>query len=424
MGARLTFLHAADNHLGAPFRGLRSLSDAWADRLIEAIPEAYDRLIETAIRENVDFVIFAGDVFDTARPSYADFARFFDGLARLGKAGIPAYLCTGNHDPFTSWGRDFGRLPEGAFIFSAEKPSFALFEREGEPLAILAGRGYYNQTWPADEPFFEGITRAAANDALGSRAAAAPFGIGVAHTGLLFDPRNAPANPSALGASGLDYWALGHVHQRMIVSASDPCIAYPGCIQGRDIAETGERGAYVVALEEGERPSVRFVPTASVVFEQLTVDVSDCASLAAVTDKVIRELFLVNGRAHCEEMVVRVVLSGTTPLHATFERPGVIDDLCETISTSYAQFFCDAVVDETRLSIDADALRRAGTFPAAFLKTADAIAGDVEGMTAALQDEFLARGLKVPALSDDEIAVLADDARSLALERLVREEER
>ena len=79
MAERLTFIHAADLHIGAPFRGLRALSERWASRLVEAIPEAYERVVSAAIDNRVDFVVIAGDIFDTARPSYADYLTFFDG---------------------------------------------------------------------------------------------------------------------------------------------------------------------------------------------------------------------------------------------------------------------------------------------------------------------------------------------------------
>ena len=71
MPEHVTFIHAADLHLGAPFRGLRALSDAWAARLLSALAEAYDRVIDAAIARDADFVVMAGDVFDTARPSTA-----------------------------------------------------------------------------------------------------------------------------------------------------------------------------------------------------------------------------------------------------------------------------------------------------------------------------------------------------------------
>ena len=67
VGDTLRFIHAADLHIGAPFRGLRALSPRWADRLMDAIPQAWDRVVDAAVRNDVDFVVIAGDIFDTAR---------------------------------------------------------------------------------------------------------------------------------------------------------------------------------------------------------------------------------------------------------------------------------------------------------------------------------------------------------------------
>ena len=88
----ITFIHAADLHLGAPFKGLRASSPLWADVLLKAIPDAYRRIVDTAIEKQVDFVVVAGDIFDDSRPSYADFSLFVSGLERLNDAGIPVYL--------------------------------------------------------------------------------------------------------------------------------------------------------------------------------------------------------------------------------------------------------------------------------------------------------------------------------------------
>ena len=282
MSERVTFIHAADLHLGAPFRGLRALSDAWADRLLSAIAEAYDRVIDAAIVREVDFVVIAGDIFDSARPSYGDYLHFFEGLKRLDAAGIPAYLVTGNHDPYTSWQHEFFSLPPNAVMLPGDRPGFELFERDGKPLCLIAGRGYYNQTWPADECIAEGVTRAAAISALAGahpEASEAPFAVGVLHAGLHLDPVKAPVDPETLMRAGMDYWALGHIHQKYAYpSFDDPRIAFSGCIQGRDIRETGERGVFQVTLREGFANEIEFIPTASVVWQRMRVDVSDCST--------------------------------------------------------------------------------------------------------------------------------------------------
>ncbi len=81
---------------------------------------------------------------------------------------------TGNHDPYTSWQHDFFSLPPNATMLPGDRPGFALLERDGEPLCLIGGRGYYNQTWPTDECIAEGVTRAAAEQALAAEYRAPP----------------------------------------------------------------------------------------------------------------------------------------------------------------------------------------------------------------------------------------------------------
>lgn len=427
MHKQLTFIHAADLHLGAPFRGLRALSDTWATRLLTAIPEAYDRVIDAALANSVNFVVFAGDIFDDARASYADYLHFFAGLRRLDKAGIPVYLCTGNHDPYTSWQHDFFALPPNTTMFGADKPTFAAYQREGETLCLLGGRGYFNQTWSSDKDIAEGVTRRAAEEALVSvfpDVSAAPFAVGVLHTGLDLDKVKAPTNPQALLRSGMDYWALGHIHIRYAYpSEEDPRIAFSGCIQGRDIKETGERGCYLVTLSEEMPNKIEFIPTASVVWQRMTVDVSECATVGDVNDKIMLELFRVNGKAQCEEMCVRITLSGTTSLHTVFSRPGVLEDLRKHINDSYPSFFCDALIDATTNPYNREALRKEGLFPAVFLQVAEAQRENQEASIAYIQEEFLKKNIQLPSAFVRRIDELSHDAENMVLDLLNRGDE-
>lgn len=241
MDRSLTFIHAADLHLGAPFKGMRSATPEWASVLVEAIPNAYRRIVSLAIEAKVDFVIFAGDIFDDSRPSYADFSLFVDGLRRLEDAGIAVYFVTGNHDPYALWRNDFAHIPRNATLIGTTQPEFVCHMRDGEPLCLVGGRGYLTQSWPSDQDISSGVSREAAVHNLGF---GAPFMVGILHTGLDIDPTRSPVSPRSLLKRSVDYWACGHIHQpRIIDDEKNPHVVYSGCPQGRDIKEEGEHGS-------------------------------------------------------------------------------------------------------------------------------------------------------------------------------------
>ena len=334
---------------------------------------------------------------------------------------IPYILCTGNHDPLSLWQQDFFALPPSATMLAADRPDFALYERDGRPFAVIGGRGYPNKVWSPNENIAEGITRAAAIRALGPRAAEAPFAVGVLHTGLTFDPVKAPTDPVALLRAGFDYWALGHIHKWWVNDERAPRIAFSGCIQGRDVRETGPRGVNLVTLAVDAPPKVSFIPTASVVWEKVRIDVSDCTNIPALVSKTMRELFAVNGDASCEMMVSRIILTGATSLHEVLGRPGVLEEVRASLNDAYSEFYCDSLIDETTAPIDEEALRAEGLFPAVFLRTVDRLSEDVEGQIDYLQEEYLARNVPLTAaLSEKKARQLTNEAARLVLDLLLQ----
>ena len=420
MARTVTFIHAADLHLGAPFHGLRALSQVWAERLRRAIPEAYRQLIDLAIEREVDFVVFAGDVFDDSQASYADYRRFIEGLEKLDRAGIPVYICTGNHDPYTSWRHNMGALPSNTFLFGAGEPTFTVFRKDGEPLVLLAGRGYRNQAWPAEVKVNEGITREKACEATGTDA---PFAVGVIHTGLHLDPTRSPVEPRELMREDFDYWACGHIHMPMLIPEDNPRVVQSGCPQGRSINETGPHGVMLVTLTEGQQNKVELIPCAQVVWQKFELDISDCATVAEVQERITNRQFALNSEAHCQNMVCRVRLTGRTSLHADLTAP-VISDLRNAINDGYPFFFIDSIVNATQAPLDIDALKREGLFPATYLQALDRLREDPAKMRSFLEGEFLKHDLVLPNLSNSQLETMAQRAQSDVLDLLGQEGDR
>lgn len=86
----MKFLHTSDWHLGRQLHN-QSLLDDQAHVL--------DQIVSTAITQNVDAVIIAGDIYDRSVPPISAVALLDSTLDRLvNKANIPVLMIAGNHD--------------------------------------------------------------------------------------------------------------------------------------------------------------------------------------------------------------------------------------------------------------------------------------------------------------------------------------
>src|SRR5512139_1723649 len=94
----MRFLHAADVHLDSPLRGLSAYAGAPTELLRSATRVAFTRLIDTALEEEVDFLIIAGDLYDGDWKDFNTGIFFAREMGRLARAGIPAFVLYGNHD--------------------------------------------------------------------------------------------------------------------------------------------------------------------------------------------------------------------------------------------------------------------------------------------------------------------------------------
>ena len=81
----------------------------------------------------------------------------------------------------------------------------------------------------------------------------------------------APCDVPDLRAKGYDYWALGHVHAQQIVS-TEPHVVYPGNLQGRNIRETGPKGAMLVEVSDRQVASVTPVELDVLRWRRIEVD--------------------------------------------------------------------------------------------------------------------------------------------------------
>ena len=94
----MKFIHCADVHLDTPLQGLAQYPGAPVGEIRNATRRAFERVLSFAISERVDFLIIAGDLYDTGLKSFESALFFNKQMVRLKDAGIDVYLIYGNHD--------------------------------------------------------------------------------------------------------------------------------------------------------------------------------------------------------------------------------------------------------------------------------------------------------------------------------------
>ena len=230
------FLHAADLHLDSPLKGLEADPSAPAELIRGATRRALGRLVDLAIDEKVDFLLIAGDIYDGDWPDFGTGLFFAAQMRRLAFADIPVFAIRGNHDAANRITRSL-RLPPNVTMFDHVRPHTVRLEHlqvaiHGQSFADPKEPNDLSRHYPPPDP---GL-----------------FNIGLLHTsaeGYAAHARYAPCDIPRLKAHGYDYWALGHVHERQELW-TDPWIVFPGNLQGRDIGETGPKGATLVTVTD------------------------------------------------------------------------------------------------------------------------------------------------------------------------------
>lgn len=356
---QIRYIHAADLHLDTPFRGLAqhtAQGGHFARLLHDATFMALERLVTCCEREKPDFLVLSGDIYNQEDHSVKAQLALRDACVRLERLGIQVFIAHGNHDPLSS------RLmsvswPANVAIFGPEL-EVRPFEREGRTLALVHGISHSHIK--ENRNLARQFRRDANQDC---------FQLGVLHCAVQGEgtsDRYAPCSLDDLKASGLDAWALGHVHERNILSEK-PFIAYPGNTQGLHINEAGPRGCLVATVSPhagGWSCTAEFRSLGPVQWEKLSLNL-DKAEQLDEAERLLCDSLAALGRdapPGCEAIIARVTLAGSTSLDALLRKEGTTEDLAERLEHLAGDtpgiWLKDLLVDTRPLADSAELLHR------------------------------------------------------------------
>lgn len=233
----MKFIHFADSHIGA-----------WS-----SVPElqelgilSLEKVCKEAVSQKVDFVIIAGDLFDSPFVSFGLVGRALDALMKLKSANIPIYLIYGSHDVSTLGESILDLLEKAGIVINVgkyknedKKPIFTKDIKTGANIIGIEGRRrgldkfLFNKDLKPQIGYSIFVFHNLISEILGQDF---PFIDGITLDQL---PR------------GFNYYAGGHIHTTKIVDYSDKgfgVIVYPGPLFPANIDELSKlkSGSYVL----------------------------------------------------------------------------------------------------------------------------------------------------------------------------------
>jgi Calcineurin-like phosphoesterase len=240
----MKFLHTADWQIG-----MKALHiGVGSARVRETRIETAARVIEVARAEEAEFVLVAGDTFESNAIDRGVVQRIGDILARFGG---PVFILPGNHDP-----RGVGSVWEHS-VWSSHSNLHVL--GEAEPVELPSGILYPCPISAASSKSKDDPTTWIP---CGPRSG---FRIGVAHGTVEGNPAIEPCLPiprETATRRQLDYLALGHWHSTATYANSDGVVtmAYCGTHEATSFGERDSGNVLVVEIPEpGAKPDVRAI---------------------------------------------------------------------------------------------------------------------------------------------------------------------
>lgn len=301
----LKLLHFADAHIDMTNFGSHDPETGLPERVMDFL-RSLDTIVQAAIDEKVNLVIFAGDAYKDRSPAPTFQREWGRRLMRLSKAGIPTILLTGNHDISPSQRKahamqEFDTLaPEHISVVSNLR-LLTPDDLEGLPVQILAipwiTRAGVMQSISAGETEEEDPLRVIENGvsdwinlALSETDPNIPT-ILTAHASVagakLGNEQEIKIGRDVIFPLGLvcnprfDYVALGHIHRHQDLNLGfHPPVVYPGSIERVDFGEVNEEKGFVIAqIEKGHTtyqwrklPIRKFIDRSVTLVDELNVN--------------------------------------------------------------------------------------------------------------------------------------------------------
>ena len=364
----LRIIHTADVHLGARHDDLGEQASAQRERQFAA----FAATVDLAIAEKVDLVLIAGDLFDSNVQPRRSVERVAAQLERLATGRIRTVIVPGTHDVYdrSSIYRVYdikalaGSTPDDDWVtvLTPELPRIHL------PSCDVVVHGPVFATKRAPHSPLRDLDVAA-------HRSTATWQVGIVHGSIAIpgktDRDDVVITTEEVGASGLDYLALGHWHSARQAKNGATTYAYAGAPEPVALNQDRAGKALHVQLEQtaaGKTVTVTDRQVGKTRFERLELDVAGITTQPALIDSL--------GRKGDPDLVLDARIVGV--------RPDELDLHPDEIETALAPRFLKVRLrDLSTPALTEGALPSPDTVSGAFIRDLEARIAELEASTAA-----------------------------------------
>ncbi len=243
------FLHAGNFHLERTLGGIADAPEHLIEALVNAPFDAAERVFQAATREEVDFLVLSGDLFDPTRAGPRAVAFLRKQFERLGSRGISVYWAASEDDMRDDCIRDLD-WPANVHIFASDKVEQISHFRGEHAIADLLGRSWTGQRSLQAGEFLSLAVKG--------------YQIAVMHgrSDLFNEPRQ-----------GIEYWAAGGSDVPDTPFQGRVTAHCPGSPQGFCVNDTGPHGCTLVSVAADGETRLRVIETDAIRWYRENIDV-------------------------------------------------------------------------------------------------------------------------------------------------------
>ncbi len=353
----IKLLHFADAHIDISSQGKRDPDTGLPVRVLDFL-SALDTIIDAAITEKVDLVIFAGDAYKDRNPTPTYVREWEKRIIRLSRAGIPTLLLVGNHDISPAAGRantlhDFDTL-QVPLVKVINHPSFLKSdELWGLPLQVI-GIPYITRSALAASGMVKNGDKGQLYEEMEIRikelldnwlsqtddtlptvltAHASIQGATYGQERSVILGNDLTLSGSLVKDARLDYVAMGHIHKAQDVNQGNhPPVVYSGSIEKVDFGEIRDEKFYVIAQVKKGKTTYAFHPLHGRQFADIKVDFSKTTHMPEAAEFMKRIVDALPGPEKIKNAIIRLTVEFPRDWDTLLDEPalrGIMEDAFE-----------------------------------------------------------------------------------------------